>query len=181
MKKRLFSRFIFVVFSCIIISSLIADLKNNAQSESGSIVYEPEELEGLCQGEAEASISGMDGDDLAIAVATSEGSAISLGPIGQCNSGWYDFEVEAGIPEEVVWDEEIHDWVKLGYMDKNDAGEYFVDGFSDFCGACAISSDKKDELTAKADLDINCGAHALLEGQWVKILYDEDSDYESVP
>ena len=45
MRNRLFLSFLFVMFSWIVISSLIAE-----NDQSGSIDYEPEEFEDLCYG-----------------------------------------------------------------------------------------------------------------------------------
>ncbi|MDE0315557.1 MAG: hypothetical protein OXM61_11685 [Candidatus Poribacteria bacterium] len=132
MQKRLFLSFLFVMFSWIVISSLIAD-----NDQSGSTDYEPEEFEGLCYGHADAYIySDNDENNLTIyALATCGGGAISLGPLGQSNSGSYSFEVKAGVEVMEEWDDEIGAWVLDGYMYKDDAGELYIDGFSDFCGA----------------------------------------------
>lgn len=170
------------MFSCVIVSSLIVDL-GNSHNDSGSnkIIYEAEEFEDLCGGIARASVYLMEGDDIGIAYAYCEGSAIAFGEIGLANSGWYDFEVSAGIPEETVWDDEIGEAVIIGHMDENDAGGYYIDGFSDFCGAVTISSVRKMELIAEAELEINSKLYTLVEGQWVVILYDEDREYQPAP
>lgn len=164
MRKRFFPRFLFVMFGCIIVSSLIADLGNS----DNEIVYEAEEFEGLCGGIARAFVDFMETDYLGIASASCQGSAVAFGEIGQFNNGWYKFNVEAGLPEEE-------------FTNTNDAGEYYVDGFSDFCGTCAISSASRDELSAEATLQIDSNLYTLLEGQWIKILYDRDEDYDSAP
>lgn len=177
MRKRFFPRFLFIMFSCIIVSSLIADLGNS----DNEIVYEAEEFEDLCGGVARAFVDFMEADYLGMALAYCQGSAVAFGEIGQFNNGWYKFDVKAGIPEFDLWDDDEMGLVTVGQMATNDAGEYYVDGFSDFCGVCAISSASRNELMAEAKLQINSNLYTLLEGQWVKILYDKDEDYDRAP
>ena len=180
MQNRLFLSFLFVMFSWIVISSLIAE-----NDQSGSNDYEPEEFEELCYGYANASVSSNneENDLLVIAVASCWGGAISLGPIGQCNSGSYSFEVKAGVEVMEEWKEEIGAWVLDGDMYKDDAGELYIDGFSDFVGAPFMTGrpEWETEVIAEAKLSINSSAYTLLEGQWIKILYDWDSDSDFAP
>jgi len=180
MQKRLFLSFLFVTFSWIVISSLIAE-----NDQSGSIDYEPEEFEELCYGYADAHVSSNnDENNLTVtAIATCWGGAISLGPIGQCNSGWYSFDVKAGVEVMEEWNDEIGAWVLDGYMYKDDAGEYYFDGFSDFVGAPFLTGrpEWEEEVIAEAGLSINSSAYTLLEGQWIKILYDDDYDGDFAP
>ncbi len=180
MQNRLFLTFLFVMFSWIVINSLIAE-----NDQSGSIDYEPEEFEGLCNGFANADIvSNNEENNLEVfALAACQGSAISLGPIGLANSGWYTFDVKAGVEWAEEWVDEIGAWVWTGAMHVDDAGEYFIDGFSDFCGAPFLTGipEWEEEVIAEAKLSINCSVYTLLEGQWIKILYDTDYEKDIAP